>query len=933
MKKLMKSLMLFAAAAMALTSCENEPMNEGIESNDTFTLSFTADAPESRTSVDIDNYKDEDGNKIAKYFWSVDNDGKLTDRVVFLQTQDANTDVNTKYNDKEKSSISKGVATFVTDFTAVDDATTYTTYNYAAIYPAQSISGTALTSIGVKLPASQTLTEGNYAPDADLMMSKLIENVEAKDGHGGNLEFTRLAAIGKMNLKLSGMETGEKIEKVVITFEEEVMNGDVTLNFTDCTATYAEKGSNTVTLSGSIAANADRTAIFFTCFPGKYSGAYSVEVTTDKATYSNTGKSIDEDKALEFKAGDVLGFNLTAGNRTVSNIETYTKVTKTNLADYSGTYLLVYEAGKVAFDGSLATLDAANNNKGVEITNNTITGAYSDYTFTIAKVEGGYSIKSASGKYIGRSATSNGLSAANTYGTDYLNTIENLVIKGKGGASLKYNKTSDQNRFRYFASGQESIALYRLNGSGSDDELVKTLESISVSGQTTTFEVGDTFAFNGTVTAKYNDNTTAPITGYTVDNSAVKMDTAGTYTVKVTYEGKETSYTITVKEAQQGGGETKEETATLTMKTIFNDTATNLSNGTTYNWGDFKVTFTKNNSNTSNYNAGDDGIRWYKEDILKFAHKDGYNITKIVINASSGYASAPTADSGTIAVSGTTLTWSGKSTSVAITAAGGQIRFKSIDITYEVTGGNEGSETPSEPVKLATPTELQVDIDNLEVSLTWTGSDNATSYYVTCGDQNKTVTGTSAQFTMTAAGTYDVSIVAKADGYTDSEALTGTAITEEDSNAGGGDVETIVTANFAPGKISANNTTKTDNKNNSWVITTDATYFGTTNGYIQVGSNNTKASHLTLTSTIENIKSVTVYAAAKASTNATIKVYIGSTLLGTSAVLGNTASSGGTEFTVNNTNNISGALKIVVSRPSSASGALYFNSANVTYAE
>ena len=57
MKKLMKSLMLFAAAAMALTSCDNEGMNEGIESNDTYTMTFTAGAPESRTSVAIEGDK------------------------------------------------------------------------------------------------------------------------------------------------------------------------------------------------------------------------------------------------------------------------------------------------------------------------------------------------------------------------------------------------------------------------------------------------------------------------------------------------------------------------------------------------------------------------------------------------------------------------------------------------------------------------------------------------------------------------------------------------------------------------------------------------------------------------------------------------------------------------------------------------------------
>ncbi len=146
----------------------------------------------------------------------------------------------------------------------------------------------------------------------------------------------------------------------------------------------------------------------------------------------------------------------------------YVKVTE-NLDDYSGDYLFVYETGNVAFDGGRNNvddeLDATSNTIEVTIDNNTIaSNATTDAAkFTIAKVDGGYSIQSASGYYIGRSATSNGLSTNETYSANYdLNTITDCkTIKGKGGNILKYNKTSDQKRFRYYKSGQEDIALYR----------------------------------------------------------------------------------------------------------------------------------------------------------------------------------------------------------------------------------------------------------------------------------------------------------------------------------------------------------------------------------------------------------------------------------------------------------------------------------------
>lgn len=151
-------------------------------------------------------------------------------------------------------------------------------------------------------------------------------------------------------------------------------------------------------------------------------------------------------------------------NKVEPQTETFKKVT-TGLADWSGTYLIVYEEGKLIFDGSLATLDAVNDYKAVTITNGSIEEE-TTYAFTIAKMEGGYSIQSASGKYIGRSANSNGIDSNET--TPLLNTIElaadgSATIAGSGGRSIMFNSASNQMRFRYYGSGQQPITLYRLD--------------------------------------------------------------------------------------------------------------------------------------------------------------------------------------------------------------------------------------------------------------------------------------------------------------------------------------------------------------------------------------------------------------------------------------------------------------------------------------
>ena len=82
-------------------------------------------------------------------------------------------------------------------------------------------------------------------------------------------------------------------------------------------------------------------------------------------------------------------------------------------------------------------------------------------------------------------------------------------------------------------------------------EPAKTLSSIAVSGQTTSFTVGDTFVFGGTVTATYSDGSTENITSSALFNG-YNMNSAGEQTVTVSYteDGttKTTEYTITVSE-------------------------------------------------------------------------------------------------------------------------------------------------------------------------------------------------------------------------------------------------------------------------------------------------------------------------------------------------------------------------------------------------
>ena len=146
----------------------------------------------------------------------------------------------------------------------------------------------------------------------------------------------------------------------------------------------------------------------------------------------------------------------------------YVKVTSTDEIT-EGNYLIVCENDSVAFNGSLTSLDVAGNKIDVTINGNAIeSNATTDAAaFTITAKTGGYSIKSASGYYIGQNSNANGLSSSTT--TAYVNSISidggNANIVSSGGAYLRYNANSDQQRFRYFKSStytaQKAIQLYK----------------------------------------------------------------------------------------------------------------------------------------------------------------------------------------------------------------------------------------------------------------------------------------------------------------------------------------------------------------------------------------------------------------------------------------------------------------------------------------
>ena len=234
-------------------------------------------------------------------------------------------------------------------------------------------------------------------------------------------------------------------------------------------------------------------------------------------------------------------------------------------------------------------------------------------------------------------------------------------------------------------TGQRRIKTVTVKYNDKDAPVVTaTLESISVSGQTTAFNVGDTFTFDGTVTATYSDGSSKTVTPTSI--STPDMTTAGTKEVTVSYtEGevtKDAKYNITVSAVDPS-------LHTIVIK----DYA-----ATAFTAGAYSVSTSKGNGSTAPaYNESGKDLRVYAKGKVTISNSVE-NITKIVFNVSTAGLKrlAPiTASTGTIAsqASGDTkVTWTGNASEVVFTVGehadygsegaskAGQLCFTSIDV-------------------------------------------------------------------------------------------------------------------------------------------------------------------------------------------------------------------------------------------------------------
>ena len=137
---------------------------------------------------------------------------------------------------------------------------------------------------------------------------------------------------------------------------------------------------------------------------------------------------------------------------------TFQRITSTSELTSGAKYLIVYESGKLIFNGSSVATGATGETTTVTISNNTIT-CDEAYAFTITSSSSSWKITGSNGKSIGHTGSSNSLTTGN-----YTNTItfsNNNVVIGCNSRTLRCNPNNGSPLFRYYTSEQQAIQLYK----------------------------------------------------------------------------------------------------------------------------------------------------------------------------------------------------------------------------------------------------------------------------------------------------------------------------------------------------------------------------------------------------------------------------------------------------------------------------------------
>ena len=348
-------------------------------------------------------------------------------------------------------------------------------------------------------------------------------------------------------------------------------------------------------------------------------------------------------------------------------------------------------------------------------------------------------------------------------------------------------------------SGHRRIKAITVKYSG-EAAPAATLESIAVSGQKTAFNVGDTFVFDGKVTATYSDGSTKEVQPTEV--SKPDMSTAGTKEVTVTYkEGEKTAtakYEITVSASVVDGN-----TLSITMSQYVEDHGCTVSSGsdaTMYKTLQLNesvrmsTTGADNCGSFWNTSSSNDTKQWrlYQKQngnviitVAEGCELKSVKFTYVVTNTGIllDTQGNQVASDDTQTVSGTSVTYTVGNSG---TVDNGQVRITAVEVVY--TG--DGTTFPDQPSEVTTTISLPSN-HNVYVGETFAlnASSNVAEATITYESEDPSIATVDASGVVTGVAEGTVKVYARIAGvegkYTDAEKYCNVTVTTKPAETEG----------------------------------------------------------------------------------------------------------------------------------------------------
>ncbi len=333
------------------------------------------------------------------------------------------------------------------------------------------------------------------------------------------------------------------------------------------------------------------------------------------------------------------------------------------------------------------------------------------------------------------------------------------------------------------------------------------------------------------------------------------------------------------------------------------------------------ITITGKGNGNSSY------LQVYANNYLTITPNNGATITKIVLTATTNsyIKTWSSSDGESVSVNGKTATWSSSSTSaVTLTnTAGAQARITAIEVTFTPSGSSAVATTTTIDASGITNTDVYTSTSAGSLSATVKDNNNTTigGATVTWSGDNDDVATINASGVVTLVNTGTVTFTASyagVDGQYQSSSATYKMTVKDSSNP----ISTLVFTAACGGSGTANDGTE-------WIVTSDGTESSYDNERgIHYGTGSAAVQYIRLsTSDISGtIKKVVVNASTASGVSATVGVTVGGSAFGGDA---QSLNSTATDYTFNGS--ASGEIVVLVTKPSSATKALYVKSVVVTY--